>query len=172
MDSLHNFFGLNIMPWRPPLDVLDEKIRPAIKDLSDRMLRTVTEFRTYRHKSGTVYAELTCAIVKTNRQKVIPATRVVVRFVDSWGVLVIRNESFDEMFKPPRSAAPLGMHDTLIKATYDWWLTKRPVGWNLRQHLRAPCINCVSSSEDALASAIARVEFAAYYKRIGNVFSC
>lgn len=175
MNNLNNLFGLNIMPWRPPLDVLDEKIRPALKKFKHVPHFETEKFRIYRTRCGGVYAELQGSMPvppkSGKEQPRVPARRVI-RFTENWGALLIQNVSFDELFKAPEAAAPLDMHEELYAAARKWWQSKRPVGWNLRQHLQDPCINCVSSSEDALASAIARVEFAAYYKRVGNVFSC
>lgn len=171
MDNLHNYFGLNIMPWRPPLDVLDEKIRPALKGLIDRMGGTLFEFRIYRGVDGTVYAEMYHAAKPKKVNMNPPRLRSVVRFVDNWGTLLISSDSFDALFKP-RQVAPFEVNDAVYNSARKWWLNKRPVGWNLRQHLKTPAINCTTANEATLAYAVARVEFIDYYKRVGNVFSC
>lgn len=37
----------------------------------------------------------------------------------------------------------------------EWWESKRPVGWNLKEHLKSPRVNCNTKSEQNLATAIA-----------------
>lgn len=170
MNDLNNYFGLKIMPWRPPLDVLDEKIRPAIAGLRARMHREITEFHVYRGVDGTVYAELRCTAVKKVRAQPLTHERVVARFTSDWGILLIRSDSFDELFKP-RLTPPVDAHEVLYESARKWWLNKRPIGWNLRQHLKNPRVNCTSSAEDTLAYAVARMEFAGYYKRVSNRFT-
>lgn len=46
--------------------------------------------------------------------------------------------------------------DALLQASLAWWEARRPVGWDLRQHLDHPTANaCGNESEKALASAVA-----------------
>lgn len=45
---------------------------------------------------------------------------------------------------------------SLLQASLAWWEARRPVGWDLRQHLDQPTVNaCGSEDEKALASAVA-----------------
>lgn len=44
----------------------------------------------------------------------------------------------------------------VLQASLVWWEARRPVGWDLRQHLDQPTVNaCGSDDEKALAVAVA-----------------
>lgn len=45
----------------------------------------------------------------------------------------------------------------LQRAAIAWWHGKRPVNWNLYDHLANPTVNCTSDRERALALAIADI---------------
>ncbi|OGD36855.1 hypothetical protein A2V94_07145 [Candidatus Atribacteria bacterium RBG_16_35_8] len=44
----------------------------------------------------------------------------------------------------------------LIDCLYKWWASKRPILWDIDQHLENPSINTVSSSEKAIALAFSK----------------
>ena len=46
--------------------------------------------------------------------------------------------------------------DTVLRMSYEWWESKRPVDWTLRKHAQNATINCVTKEEKHLAKAIAR----------------
>jgi hypothetical protein len=37
----------------------------------------------------------------------------------------------------------------------EWWESKRPVEWDLKEHLKHPRVNCNTKAEQNLATAIA-----------------
>lgn len=45
----------------------------------------------------------------------------------------------------------------VISNAIAWWLGRRPVGWNAKQHLANPEINCTGKVEHALARSVANV---------------
>ncbi len=43
----------------------------------------------------------------------------------------------------------------LQQASLAWWESRRPIGWELRQHLDKPAVNTTTSQEQHLAEAVA-----------------
>lgn len=182
MNSLKNLFGFKLSPWRPPLDLLDGKIRPSIRAFDHLYFRT-GKFRLYRSMEGVVYAELLCEdhvftstilsskkrVASDHRTSDFPVRRRAVRFTKNWGALEVRVEDLDSLLGEVPTNPP--SHGDVQKQALLWWRAKRPVGWNLRLHLTHPTVNCNDVFERDLAHAIAFTEFEAYQERISNEFS-
>lgn len=57
--------------------------------------------------------------------------------------------------------SPLNEFDMeVMRAAYQWWESRRPLGWGLGQHCANPTVNLHYASEKELAEALAdRVKF-------------
>jgi hypothetical protein len=47
--------------------------------------------------------------------------------------------------------------EMVIARAANWWKHRRPIGWNLEQHLANPQVNCTTDAEAALARSVARM---------------